>query len=101
MDRKMEKLYLKEVYELTDLLRTEWLDIKNKLLENNINADFAYMFGYIEDENDGLRIGLIYTKENGFQKFILQKDKMEIVHVKTEEIKKEFPQVIVLDKIKI
>jgi hypothetical protein len=101
MDMEMEKLYLEEVYELTELLRTEWLDIKNKLLENNINADFAYMLGYIEDENDGPRIGLIYTKENGFQKFILQNDKMEIVHVKMREIEKEFPQVMVFNKMRI
>jgi hypothetical protein len=83
------------------LLKIEWLDIKDKLLENNVNINSAYLFGYYEDEKDGSEIGLIYTKENEFQRFMIKDSKIEIKNVDKNKIKKEFPQVIVFEKMGI
>jgi hypothetical protein len=96
-----EELYLEEVNELTNLLKTEWLEIKNKLLGNNVNINSAYLFGYYEDEKEGSEVGLIYTKENEFQRFMIKDNRIEIKNVDKNKIKKEFPQVIVFEKMGI
>jgi hypothetical protein len=93
-----KELYKEEVKELTILLRTEWEDIKE--IVNNQNLDFnkTYLLGFIESEDD-TELGLLYTEKKELIRFEKNSNDLELSFVTKENIKSEFPQVIVLDEI--
>ena len=95
LSEKEIELYKLEVCELTELLYTEWLDLK-ETLSDKINLDNAYLCSYYEGE-EGEEYGAVLTKEKEIYEFELFNG--EIVHVTQIEdiayLEKEYPQVIV------
>ena len=93
----IESLYKEEVKELTEFLRNDWDDMRDLLEQHGINVANAFLFGYVEEEDDGTEIGVIYTQDIGFQQF---KKKSQILKIETaivERLKNEFPQVAVFE----
>lgn len=88
-------LYKEEVKELTALLKNEWLDLKDLLSLKGIDVDSCYLLGYFETDN-GEEIGLLYTKDE-LKKFEVNKKGINIENVTKEQIKNDFPQIVVLN----
>ena len=61
MNKEEYQDYKLEIEELTELLNTEWLDLKNLILSKNINLSNTLLVGYYEDE-EGVEYGLLYNK---------------------------------------
>ncbi|PWV51917.1 hypothetical protein [Chitinophaga sp. S165] len=96
MDTQDRQLYLQEVLELTELLNTEWVDLKKLLVENNINLEGAYMVVYLEGKSDGAEYGIILTADKKLIRFIAKDGGITLQELEdraTAEV--EFPTIIV------
>jgi hypothetical protein len=96
MDSQDKELYREEVLELTDLLNTEWVDLRDLLIENNVNLKGAYMAGYFENEDDGAEHGIILTADKKLIKFVALDGELTLEPVQDQAaIEEEFPSVTV------
>ncbi|AYN04389.1 hypothetical protein [Flavobacterium sp. 140616W15] len=88
--------YKLEIEELTELLNSEWLDLKNLIISNNINLEKTLLVGYYEDE-EGIEYGLLYNKkENFIIKFEVSDNNISLTEINNvNEISDEFPQLLV------
>ena len=93
-----KELYKEEVKELTELLRTEWQDIQEIVISQNLDVNKTFLLGYVESE-DETELGLFYTEKKELIRFEKKIDNLDLKIVTREDIKNEFPQVIVLDEI--
>lgn len=86
--------YKGEIQELTELLNTEWSDLKDTLSEE-LNLDNALLCSYFEDEDEG-GFGVIMTKDKQIYQFFIQEGALEIVKIDNlQDIEEDYPQVIV------
>jgi hypothetical protein len=70
MDSQDRELYLQEVLELTQLLNTEWVDLRKLLIENNVDLNGAHMAVHLEDKTKGAEYGIIITADKKLIRFI-------------------------------
>ena len=91
-------LYKQEVKELTNLLLTEWEDIRNIALDEELNLDTTFLLGFVETEEDE-EFGLFYNKQKGLLKFEKTINSVKVTLTTIKEIENDFPQVIVLTDI--
>lgn len=86
--------YKEEIQELTELLNTEWCDLKDTLSEE-LNLDHALLCSYFEDEDEGEH-GMVLTKDKQFFQFSIQEGELEVTKVENiQDVEEEYPQVIV------
>lgn len=89
--------YKEEILELTELLNTEWSDLRD-ILSKEIDLEGANLCGYFEDEEDG-EYGVILTRTKEIYQFSIQDGALNINRIdKVEDIEDEFPQVLVAIK---
>ena len=91
-------LYKQEVKELTNLLLTEWEDIRNIALDEDLNLDKIFLLGFVETEEDE-EFGLFYSKQKGLLLFEKNMNSVKVTPTTINEIENDFPQVIVLSDI--
>ena len=90
--------YKEEIQELTELLNTEWTDLK-EMLSNELNLDNALLCSYFEDDDEG-EYGVILTKDKQIYQFSIQEEVLEVIKVEhVQNIEEEYPQVIVALKL--
>ncbi len=96
MNKEEYQDYKLEIEELTELLNTEWLDLKNLILSKNINLSNTLLVGYYEDE-EGVEYGLLYNKnENFIIKFEILDNIITLFKINSiNDISNEFPQILV------
>ena len=96
MNKEEYQDYKLEIEELTELLNTEWLDLKNLILSKNINLSNTLLVGYYEDE-EGVEYGLLYNKnENFIIKFEVLDNIITLFKINSiNDISNEFPQILV------
>lgn len=96
MDSHKRELYRIEVLELTDLLNTEWVDLRKLLIDNNVNLTGAYLAAYVEDETDGAEHGVLLTADKNLIKFIVNDGVITLEPIQNQAaIEDEFPSVTV------
>ena len=89
--------YKEEIRELTELLHTEWSDLK-EILSQEIDLEGAYLCGYYEDEDEG-EYGAILTGTKEIYQFSVQDGVLQLNRIaKAEDIEDDFPQVLVAVK---
>jgi hypothetical protein len=70
MDSEDRELYLREVLELTEQLNTEWVDLKNLIIKNNVDLNGAYLAVHLEDKTKGAEYGIIVTADKKLVRFV-------------------------------
>jgi hypothetical protein len=96
--RASKELYKEEVKELTELLRTEWKDIQEIVMNLNLDVSKTYLLGFVASE-DETESGLIYTEKKSLIRFEKKLNNLDIKIVTKECIENDFPQVTVVDEI--
>ena len=87
-------LYKEEIFELTELLNTEWEDLK-EILSEKIDLENAFLCSYFEDEEGG-EYGIVLTKEKQIYQFSIQEDELAVEQINNiKDIEEEYPQVLV------
>lgn len=88
--------YKLEIEELTELLNSDWLDLKKAIKKQGLLSEKTLLVGYVEDE-DGNEIGLLFNQENKKMiKFSFNNNKLDTQTIDNiDEIKDEFPQILV------
>lgn len=86
--------YKEEIQEFTELLNTEWSDLRDMLSEE-IDLEDALLCSYFEDEEEG-KYGAILTKDKQIYQFTVRGEDLEIVKVdNVRDIEEDYPQVVV------
>lgn len=85
--------YNKEIVELTELLQSEFHELRQLLLDNNFDLNGTLLVAYVEDKQAN-ETGIFMTKEKDLYFFKKQLKNIFIKHVQNiKEINREFPQV--------
>lgn len=88
-------LYKQEIKELTDLLNTEWTDVKDVLDSAGISTDGGRLVSFYEDE-EGSQYGVLLTSRKEIIKFEIKDEKISTKEIKdVSSIKNEYPQIII------
>ncbi|OQP58086.1 hypothetical protein A3860_07090 [Niastella vici] len=96
MDSQEKELYREEVLELTELLNSEWEDLRELLVESNVNLKGAYLAGYFEDEDEGAEHGVILTADKKLIRFVALDGEITLEPVQDQAaLEDEFPSVTV------
>jgi len=86
--------YKEEIQELTNLLHTEWTDLKD-VLSKEINMENALLCSYFEDEDED-EYGIVLTKNKQIYEFSIQEGDLEIIEMESNDgIEEEYPQIVV------
>lgn len=94
-DKEIE-LYKLEIEELTELLKTEWLDLRETLKNAEFEVENILLIAYCEDDNNGEH-GILFTKEKRVIEFEIHDTKLSLKDISdNENLKSEIPQVAVV-----
>ena len=86
--------YKEEIQELTELLNTEWEDLK-EMLSEEINLEGALLCGYMEDEDEG-EYGVVLTKDKQIYNFSIQDGELQVTKIDdVRDIEEDYPQILV------
>jgi hypothetical protein len=83
----------REVLELTDLLRTEWDDLREALTDGGVVLDGCLLAGYLEDEDDGSEHGVLVRDADDVLQFAVDGTVVTVERVTVAEVRVEFPAV--------
>jgi hypothetical protein len=87
------QLYEQEVAELTELLRTEWEDLRGALAAGGVELDGYLLAGYVEDEEDGSEHGVLVKSSDDILRFTVDGGEVTVERVALTDIREEFPPV--------
>ena len=86
--------FVEEIQELTELLNTEWADLR-EMLSEEINLESSLLCGYMEDEEGG-EYGAILTKDKQIYDFSIQDGDLRVTKINdVKDIEEHYPQVFV------
>lgn len=91
MCRVTDDLYEQEVAELTELLRTEWDDLRAALA--GVAAQGCLLAAHVEDEEDGTEHGVLVNSPDEILRFTVDGPTATIERVTAEDARAEFPTV--------
>ncbi len=86
-------LYEEEVSELTELLATEWVDLREALIDSGLVLDGYLLAAHVEDENDGSEHGVLVRAADDVIRFTVDGADVTAEQVTVERIREEFPSV--------
>lgn len=92
LSEKEIKLYKQEVCELTQLLHSEWTEMK-EILTQKIDIEDSYLCFYLEGEEDD-EYGVILTKDAEVYEFEIIDGKLDSINKQNkDDIREDVPQV--------
>jgi hypothetical protein len=86
-------LYEQEVAELTELLQTEWADLRAALTSAGVILDGCLLAAHVEDENDGSEHGVLVRAPDDILRFTVDGASVTTERVTVADIRAEFPPV--------
>lgn len=95
MNQKEIDVYKQEIEELTEMLNTEWTDVKEILDSAGISTGGGKLISFYEDE-EGSHHGVLFTSEKEIIKFEIKDEEISTQEVKdVTSIQREYPQIVV------
>lgn len=86
--------FKEEIIELTELLNSEWEDLK-EILSKNLDITGAYLCSYGEYETSG-EYGIILTQQKEIYEFSITERYTSVTRVENvKEIEQDYPQILV------
>lgn len=86
-------LHEEEVEELTELLRTEWTDLRAALVDSGVAPDEYLLAAHVEEESDGSEHGVLVKAADDVLRFTVDGPVVTIERVTVSAVREEFPSV--------